>query len=55
MKIEKSSPVYEVASYGSAAVDHLVIRAVGPGLSPFAWTTPDTTGVTPFLPKGEVL
>jgi len=36
-------------------VEHLAIRAVGPGLPAFSWTMPDNVVVNPFLPMGEVL
>jgi hypothetical protein len=55
VKIEKTSAIYDVTNYDSAAVDHLALRAVGPGFPGFSWTMPNSDVVTPFIAIGEVI
>jgi hypothetical protein len=51
--IDRDAAAYDPASYDSAAVAHLVVRATDP--PPFVWTMPDATIANAFLPAGELL
>jgi len=55
VRIEKAASIYDVANYDSATVEHLAMRAVGPGIPGFSWMMPDGTLATPFIAVGEVI
>lgn len=55
VKIENTASIYDANRYDSPTVDHLALRAVGPGLPGFSWMIPDGAVATPFIAVDEVI